>query len=106
MVGGFSRLLKHFQRNNVWSVVETFASLDYSHGNVYEKSGFEMVGVTEPNYHYFKGLDRYSRNAFMKHKLEKVLEKFDSSLTEKENMNQHGYTLMYDAGSIKYKIEA
>jgi len=106
VVGGFSRLLKHFQRNNVWSVVETFASLDYSHGNVYEKSGFEMVGVTEPNYHYFKGLDRYSRNAFMKHKLEKVLEKFDSSLTEKENMNLHGYTLMYDAGSIKYKIEA
>ena len=106
VVGGFSKLLTHFQRNNVWSVIETFASLEYSHGNVYEKYGFEMFGVTEPNYHYFKGLERYSRKAFMKHKLENVLERFDEQLTEKENMNMHGYTIMYDAGSIKYKIEA
>jgi|AntRauTorcE11897_2_1112592.scaffolds.fasta_scaffold04466_4 hypothetical protein len=106
VVGGFSRLLRHFQRNNEWVVIETFASLDYSHGDVYEKSGFMMSGITEPNYHYFKGLERHSRNVFMKHKLSGLLENFDETMTEKENMNIHGYTIMYDAGSIKYKIKA
>lgn len=104
VVGGFSKLLKHFQRNVSWETIETFASLDYSHGGVYEKTGFENCGITEPNYYYFKGLTRFSRNKFMKHLLSDLLDNYDEELTEKENMSLHGYTLMYDSGSIKYKL--
>lgn len=104
VIGGFGKLLSYFIKQKTPKHIFTFASLDYSHGNVYERLGFDNVGITGPNYHYFKGISRFSRQQFMKHKLSGKLEKYDPELTEKQNMINHGYTIMYDSGSIKFEM--
>lgn len=102
VVGGFNKLLTYFRRKWNPEFIITFASLDYSDGSLYDKCGFERVGITPPNYHYVKNGVRYSRNMFMKHLLHKKLENFDDQLSEYENMRNHGYIRLYDAGSIKF----
>jgi len=106
VIGGFSKLLTYFKRKTPCEEIITFAHLDYSHGNVYEQNGFKMSYITPPNYFYtYKGIGpRIRREKFMKHKLPHILENFDPSLTEKENMLNHGYYQIYDSGSIKYKL--
>lgn len=104
VVGGFSKCLKFFKRNYEWSDIITYAALDYSHGGVYEKSGFESEGVTVPGMWYVKGDKRFRREQFMKHKLKDRLEEFDPTLTERENMTNHGFLRLYDSGSIKYRM--
>ena len=39
---------------------------------------------------------------FQKHKLEKVLGKYDINLTEWENMLQNGYDRIWDCGNCKW----
>lgn len=104
VAGGFSKLLSNFKKNVEWEEIFTYANLDYSDGALYELTGFERSGITYPNYHYFKNGIRYSRQQFMKHKLEHKLELFDESLTEYQNMRNNKYRKIYDSGSIKYKM--
>lgn len=104
VVGGFSRLLKRFKDENEWNHIVTYAHLDYSHGNLYEQTGFTNEGLTVAGMWYLKGDKRYRRETFMKHKLKDVLEGFDESLSEYENMKLHGFKRIYDAGSIKYTM--
>ena len=108
VIGGFSKLFKHMLSINDIKSITTYASLDYSDGNVYTKNGFELIGMTYPNYWYvdksFK--IRYSRQKFMKHKLKEKLPVFDDSLSEYENMRNNGYNRIYDCGSLKFVYNA
>lgn len=106
VTGGFSKLLSAFRREVKWKRIETFASLDYSHGEVYYQYGFEFSHITEPNYRYYSNCATHtiSRNQAMKHKLHKILENFDENLTEKENMANHGWVRVFDAGSLKFVL--
>lgn len=104
VVGGFTRLLTAFQRTNSWNKIVTFAHLDYSHGNVYEKAGFDKIRITPPGMWYTKGGVRERREKYMKSKLDDLLTDFDPSLTERENMHNHGFLRIYDAGSIRYEL--
>lgn len=105
VVGGFSKLLKHFITEEQPTVIETFASLDYGYGETYKKYGFEEVGITQPNYVYFSNSgELLSRHQAMKHKLKDLLSNFNESLSEQENMRNHGYRRVYDAGSVKYRL--
>ena len=105
VVGGFSKLLKFFKNNNEFDYVTTFASLDYGNGDVYRKNGFREVSVTRPNYWYIKGGVRYSRQTFMKHKLESKLKSFNPLLSENDNMKLNGFLKVYDSGSIKFIMD-
>lgn len=104
VIGGFSKLLKYFKRNNNWSTIQTFSSLDYSHGDLYFNSGFNLEYITNPNYFYVKSGRRFSRQQLMKHKLKDRLEFYDSKLTEKELTDLNGYLRIYDSGSMKFSI--
>jgi very-short-patch-repair endonuclease len=104
VVGGFSKLLKFFIKQVNPKKIVTFASLDYSNGNVYEKNGFALVNMTRPNYWYSKGGVRYARTSFMKHKLHKKLKTFDENMTEYENMTLNGFVRIHDAGSLKFEM--
>lgn len=105
VMGGFTRCLKNFQRNNEWKEIFTYASLDYSNGNSYDVAGFVKQGITVPGMFYTKQGKRYNRRKFMKHKLKDKLENFDSTLTERENMYNHGFSQLFDSGSIKYVMK-
>ena len=104
VVGGFTKLLSHFKKNVDCSEIITFASLDYGFGKLYENNGFEKVCKTKPNYKYVGYKTVLSRQQCMKHKLEKLLDVYDPTKSESQNMEDNGYLKVYDCGSIKFRL--
>ena len=92
VVGGFSKLLKFFIFNFNPNSIITYADARFGEGNVYLKNDFKKIRLSKPNYFYLgKSKKRESRLKYQKHKLENLLETFDSSMTEWENMKLNGY---------------
>jgi hypothetical protein len=106
VVGGFSKMLRQFERDYTPTSLKTYADLRYSTGDVYRKHGFVEIGTTKPNYWYFKpaaGLTRFHRFGFRKSKLSKKLQNYNPALTERENMRNHGWLRIYDAGNLVFR---
>jgi len=107
VVGGMSKLLKHFINDKNPSVIKTYALMDWTSesSNVYEKIGFTKTGVTPPNYCYQKnGKIVGSRIMFQKHKLKAKLSCYDEKLTEVENCRNNGYYQYFDSGNIVFTM--
>ena len=108
VIGGFSKLLKVFQRNNP-TVPELFSYSDrrWSVGKVYQTNGFEKVGTSAPGYSYVdKAGNKFNRVRFQKHKLGKLFGKgFNPLLSEAENMANNGYLKVFDSGMDKWRIK-
>ena len=100
VVGGFSKLLKHFLDRHDASLV-SFSDNRYSVGGVYESNGFHKVSENI-GYYYIKDGVILNRIKFQKHKLSGILDKYDETLSESENMMQNGYLKVYDAGQTKW----
>jgi len=105
VIGGFSRLLKHFIRNHETVAITSYCDMRYSIASGYIKNGFEIENISTPNYFYFnkEDLTLKSRVQFQKHKLKDKLEFFDSSLTEWENMQMNGWNRIWDCGNYVLK---
>jgi len=104
ITGGLSRLLSHFKKLNPNSSIITYADARYGTGSGYENCGFEYKELTNPNYFYLKNNGRENRIGYQKHKLENLLESFDSTLTEWQNMQLNGFDRIWDAGNYVYNI--
>lgn len=106
VIGGASKLLKHFKKENQGSLI-SYCDLSVFSGKLYEELGFTLSHISEPNYWYFHIRDMvvYSRVKFQKHKLEKELEDFDDKLSEWENMKNNGYNRYFDCGNAVYILE-
>jgi predicted nucleic acid-binding Zn-ribbon protein len=102
VVGGASKLLKYFINKYNPSKILSFCDRRYSNGNLYKQLGFNLMYITKPNYFYIKNEKVFSRIRFQKHKLNKLLNKFDSNLTESQNMFNNGYRRLWDAGHYKF----
>lgn len=103
IVGGASKLLKYFEREYNPESLMTYADMNWSTGNLYEKIGFKEEGITEPGYFYYdpKTKQRISRQKCQKHKL--VKQGYPESLTESDICcNILGYYKIYDSGNLKY----
>lgn len=102
--GGFSKLLKHFVRNDTPKKIVTYADRRFSvSDSVYVKAGFTFAGNTRPNYFYMQNhKQRLHRFGFTKHR---ILEMGgDPNITEWENMVNFGYDRIWDCGSFKYTM--
>ena len=100
VVGGFSKMLKYFERTYNPECIITYGDLCYTLGNVYLKCGFTDEGLSSPCYSWQINGVRYHRSNFMKCKLEEC--KKDPSLTEDQAMrSRHAYKV-WDAGKIKF----
>jgi len=102
VIGGASKLFKRFINEVKPESIISYADCRYSNGNLYEKLGFIYDDLTKPNYGYIINDIIESRQKYQKHKLNKLLENFDSNLTEVQNMNNHGYHQIFDAGNLRY----
>lgn len=106
VIGGGSKLLKHFIKNYEPKVIYTYCDRRWSDGSFYEKLGFNKVSATKPNYWYVhKNMTggRINRLNFTKKSLLK--EGHSAALTENEIMKNKGYIRIYDCGSYLYKME-
>jgi hypothetical protein len=104
VIGGASKLLKHFRKNHVGSIL-SYANREHSNGKLYEALGFNLINMSHPNYQWWNGHLILNRYATQKHKLPKLLnETFDPSKTESENMFANGYRRIWDCGNLVYEL--
>ena len=105
VVGGFSKLLKYFQRNYKYDFIESFSDNRYSNGNVYNKNNFTLDSSVKPSYWYVFGVKRYHKFNFRK---KEILKKFsgkynlNESMTEDEMMKIVNAKKIFDAGLKKW----
>ena len=107
VVGGFSKALSEFSKSNDWKSILTYASLDYGHGNMYEKCGFSFDGITDPGLWYTTGKQmRIQRQSLMKHKLPYIFDDYDSNMAVNEFLAMKKIFPIYDAGSVRYVLNS
>lgn len=106
VVGGLSKLVHYFRKSHPGDIL-SYADRSYSQGRVYEAVGFVPSHTTNPSYLWVHKDGRiFSRYQTQKHKLEELLDAFDPSLSESENMELHGFWKIHNSGSKVYVLEA
>ncbi len=107
IAGGASKLLSAFRSGHTGTIV-SYADRRYSEGGLYKALGFELVRVSKPGYFYYHNSARaVSRYSAQKHKLSKLLgDKFDPSLSERENMENNSYHRVFDCGQFVFALGA
>ena len=101
VVGGTSKLFKHFLKHHSGSVV-SYADRRISNGSLYRELGFVEVSRTEPNYFWL--CTKTGVRTAKKSKLANLLgDNFDPTETEYQNMTRNGFVQCYDSGNIKYE---
>jgi hypothetical protein len=98
VVGGASKLFKHFIKNINPSSVISYSDNRWSEGELYKILNFEFVHSTPPNYWYFlsNSLQRIHRYTLRKTKND------PAELTEKEIRSMQGYLRIWDCGNTKW----
>lgn len=104
VVGGASKLLSRFRKTNKGSIV-SYADRRISEGKLYHALGFKLLQENRPNYFYFKGSKVFSKYQFARKNLSKRLDNFDTNLSERQNMQNHGYHRVYDAGKLVFVLD-
>lgn len=104
VVGGASKMLKHFIKTYTPEYIESFSSNDISFGDLYKTLGFEQIGESK-SYWYVdsKNFKRYHRFNFTKKSL--VESGFDSAKSESDIMLDRGFYKIYDSGQTKWLLK-
>ena len=104
VIGAASKLFKRFINDHSPKSIISYSDKRYFDGIVYQGLGFNFIENTTPNYWYispdYKVL--FNRMTFQKHKLNKLINNFDSNLTEWQNMQLNGYDRIWDCGNGKW----
>jgi hypothetical protein len=100
VVGGASKMFKHFIRSYNPSSIVTYSDKRWNTGMLYKNLGFNYLKTSKPNYWYFKDThELHNRIQFQKHKLSKILKNFNPNLTEWDNMRLNNYNRVWDCGN-------
>lgn len=102
VVGGASKLLKHFIGEVKPHRIVTYADKRWSVGNLYERLGFVHTHDSKPNYFYVVGQHRENRFKYRKGEL--VKQGFDPSKSEHEIMYERGIPRIYDCGTMAFEM--
>jgi len=99
VVGSAGKLLSQVTKKFPGSSIVSYADRRWSDGDLYQSLGFTLSHHSKPAYWYVSTypLNRESRIKYQKHKLCK--DGYDSSLTEREIMQQRGYHRIWDCGN-------
>lgn len=100
-----SKLLTHFKRNHAWTEIYSYADKRWSVGNMYHQLGFELVADNPPDYFYVIDGIRKHRWNYRKDIIKNTLPNYDATLTEYQNMQNHGYWRVWDCGTIKFSVK-
>ncbi len=104
VVGGFSKLLTHFKRNNDWCKIISFADMRWSVGSLYDNTGWTCEAILPPDYNWCKNGKRYHKFNFRHKYLDSKLSQYDPNLSENVNCKRDGYLKIYNCGLRRYAI--
>ena len=102
VIGGASKLLKHFINNYKPKNIISYADMRWSNGDLYEKLGFTFIHNSIPNYWYVIGNTRQYRFNYRKSCL--IKQGFDSNKTEHQIMLERNIYRIYDCGTKRYEL--
>lgn len=104
VVGGASRLLKHFEREMSPKKLVSYADRRWSQGKLYYALGFKLDHTSAPSWWYLDSTfsKRVYRYAFRKSRQKTLLEKFDPKMNELENMAANGWSWIWDCGNYVF----
>ena len=103
VIGGASKLLKHFIKTYKPKNIVSYADRRWSVGNLYNTLGFKLYNISKPSYYYIINNKRKNRFNFRKGILVK---KYNCP----KNMSEHEFCLskkwyrIYDCGCLCYEI--
>ena len=107
VIGGANKLFNHFIKQNSNKSIISYSNIAHTKGNVYEKLGFKLLDISNPNHVWFRykrtGENKELKSIFkryevQKHKLVKQgLDKYGR--TENEIMTYLGYYRIFDCGN-------
>ena len=103
VVGGASKLLKHFIGEVSPHRIVTYADKRWSVGNLYERLGFAHTHDSKPNYFYVVGQHRENRFKYRKGEL--VKQGFDPDKSEHEIMLERGIPRIYDCSTMAFEMK-
>jgi hypothetical protein len=98
VVGGASKILKHFITNYNPKRIISYADKDWSEGLLYEKIGFTRIHETKPDYKYILNEIRVHKSRFRKSRL-------NTELSESQEMRKSHIKKIWDCGKIKFEIK-
>ena len=101
VVGGASKLLKHFIRTRCPKKIITYADKRWSDGELYFALGFQWTHDSKPNYFYVVNHSRENRFKYRKDRL--IAEGYDPSKSEHEIMLERGVYRIYDCGAMVFE---
>ncbi len=101
VIGGASKLFKHFIDEYKPELITSYCDYRWSVGNMYVKLGFTLSHHSQPNYYYIVGNNR--KNRFKYRKSELIKEGFDKNKSERQIMKERNIHRIYDCGSLVYK---
>ena len=99
VIGGASKLFKHFINNYNVDEIYSFSSLEWP-GNVYEKIGLNLNNISDSSYWFIDGRRRISRHTYNKQNLVKM--GYDKNLTAREILKELKIYKIYGAGNKRY----
>lgn len=100
VVGGASKLLKRFKKDNPNKSIISYSDKRWSIGNLYKKLGFEYHHTSSPGYTYFKNLHSLSRYSCYKENLPILFPNiYVEGMGEEETLNKAGYYKVFDCGN-------
>lgn len=106
IIGGASKLFKHFLKEHPNENVISYSSNDISNGHLYKTLGFQSDKKPIKIYWYVHKIsyDRVHRSVFMKNNIVRMglKESNDSSWTEREVTYELGFLPLYDSGLTKW----
>ena len=101
VIGGASKLFKHFLKTHQPKNVISYADKCWSIGNLYEKIGFIKYNESKPSYYYVVNKKRVNRFSLRKDVLIKKY-KCPKNITEHQFCKEQGWYRIYDCGCLCY----
>lgn len=109
VVGGASKLFKHFLREYNPSRVRSFSDRAHTRGRLYQTLGFHLVRNSDPGYVW---VHEYTEKAYhrvnaQKKNIKKFLhdDTIDLSKTEKQIMEEHRFYQVFDSGTTLWEYQ-
>lgn len=107
VVGGASKLFKHFVDSYKPSRIRSFSDRAHTRGTLYSTLGFKYVHSSEPSYVWIDSFTdtAYNRVNAQKQNIKAFLhdDSIDLNKSEKQIMEEHGFLRMYDCGTILWE---
>lgn len=103
LLGGFSKIIKHFEKNYDYSSIYTFSDNSISKGELYANNGFVFDKEIVPDYSYLvKGKREHKFNYRLKRFKQDTSLIYLENTSERELAKLNGLSRIWDSGKIRW----